>query len=53
MIGKLLGKAIGEAVALPATVAAELVDAGTAAVEQAATALERAGEKLSGDDPDA
>lgn len=42
MIGTLLGKAMGEVVALPLTVGAEVVKAAEAAAEQTAKAVDRA-----------
>jgi hypothetical protein len=45
MIGKLVGKAIGNVVALPATVAAEAVEAAAIAIDTAGKAIDKAAAK--------
>lgn len=50
MIGKLLGKVIGEVVAAPVTIAAEALEAGRETVDQAGKAFDRAGRTIEGDD---
>ena len=42
MIGKLIGKAVGEAIALPWTVGAGILDASEEAVKQTEKAIDRA-----------
>lgn len=50
MLGKLIGKALGELVVAPVTAVGELIDAGTTAIDQAGKALDRAAKKIEGED---
>jgi hypothetical protein len=51
VIGKLIGKVLGEAAALPVTVAGELAEAGATAVDQAGKAITRGMDKVEGNPP--
>jgi hypothetical protein len=49
VIGKLLGKVLGEVVAAPVTIAAETVEAATTAIDTAGEALARGMDKITGE----
>lgn len=47
-IGKLLGKAVGQIVAAPITVAAEIVEAAESAVDEAGKAIDDGWDRIEG-----
>ena len=50
MPGKLIGKVLGEVVVSPLTVAAEIVEAAKAAIDQTGDAITRAVDKIEGEE---